>query len=137
MRRFPPDKLGGEAEAFFESSLNWARGNAHHLRRIVCRPDEDALLTWVRDQDKKSQEAGSHYLIRVVDWTVREVDALSVAIIDDDVVFFAFSGSEDVMRGFSLRNREVAGYFIDYHNQLWQSSEPLGQFLARQGAPRK
>lgn len=135
MRRFPPERLGGEAEAFFDSSLNWARQDAHHLRRIVCRPDEDALLSWVCDQDRKSQEAGSHYLIRIVDWSVRDVDALSVAVIDEEVVFFAFSGSEDEMRGFSIRNREVARYFINYHNQLWNSSEPLEKFLAKQRTP--
>lgn len=136
MRRFPPARLGSEAEAFFDSSLNWARQDTHHLRRIVCRPDEDALLAWVRDQDRKSEEVDSHYLIRIVDWTVREVDALSVAVIDEEVVFFAFSGSEDEMRGFSIKNREVARYFIDYHNQLWNSSEPLKKFLARQEMPR-
>jgi hypothetical protein len=136
MRRFPPAKLGGDAEEFFESSLNWARQDAHHLRRIVCRPDEDALLAWVRAQDQKSQEPGSHYLVRVVDWTVRDVDALSVAIVDEDIVFFAFSGSEDSMRGFSMRNRAVARYFIEYHNQLWSSSEPLERFLAKQGTPK-
>lgn len=136
MRRFPPAKLGSEAEGFFESSLAWARQDAHHLRRIVCRPNEDALLSWVRDQDQKSKEPGSHYLIRVVDWTVRDVDALSVAIVDEEVVFFAFSGTEDEMRGFSIRNRAVARYFIDYHNQLWNSSEPLEQFLVKQETPK-
>jgi hypothetical protein len=95
MRRFPPAKLGSEAEGFFESSLNWAREDGHHLRRIVCRPDEDALLSWVRDQDQKSKEPNSHYLINVVDWAVRDVDALSVATVDGEIVFFAFSGSED------------------------------------------
>lgn len=136
MRRFPPARLGSEAESFFDSSLSWARQDTHHLRRIVCRPDEDRLLAWVREQDQKSQEVDSHYLIRIVDWTVRDIDALSVAAIDEEIVFFAFSGSEDEMRGFSIRNREVARYFIDYHNQLWNSSESLKQFLERQGTPK-
>ena len=129
MRRFPPAGLGGEAEAYFDSCLKWARrDSAHRLRRVICRPD-DNLLDWLRDQSGKSQTEGSHYLIRVVDWTVREADALSVAIVDDDLVFCAFSGSEDSMQGFSIRNQRLASYFIAYHNQLWNSGVEAGEFL--------
>ena len=131
MRRFPPASLGGEAGLFFDSVAKWARRDSKHvLRRVVCKP-EGQLLEWVQAQDKISRAKNSHYWIKIVDWTVRDVDAVSVAIIDEEMVFFVFSGSEDTMKGFSMRNRRVASYFIEYHNQLWQSAKALDDFMPK------
>jgi hypothetical protein len=131
MRRFPPASLGGEAELFFDSVIKWARRDPNHvLRRVVCKP-EGQLLEWVQAQDKCSQAKNSRYWIKIVDWTVRDVDAVSVAIIDEDLVFFVFSGAEDSMKGFSIRSARVASYFIEYHNQLWLSAVSLKEFMSK------
>jgi hypothetical protein len=61
MRRFPPASLGGEAELFFRSVMEWARRDPNHLlRRVVCKP-EGQLLEWVQGQDKISQAKNYHY----------------------------------------------------------------------------
>lgn len=130
MRRFPPGSLGGEAELYFNSIVEWALRDPNHLlRRVVCKP-EGGLLAWVQGQDTKSQVKDSHYRIRILDWTVRDVDAISVAVIDEDLVFFVFSGTEESMKGFSIRNRDVAGYFTEYYNAVWHSSVPLKDFIS-------
>jgi hypothetical protein len=131
MRRFPPASLGGEAVRFFDCVVEWAHRDPNHLlRRVFCKP-EGTLLEWVKAQDDISQREASNYSVKIVDWTVRDVDAVSVAIIDDDLVFFVFSGQKEAMKGFSIKDARIATFFIEYYTQLWLSAQTLDEFISK------
>lgn len=137
LREYPPGELGKVASDYFQCCFDWARRSPdHQFRRVMVAPGAAApdRLAWTRTlaAQQRSAPQGT-YTIRVLDWELRgEAEALSVSLIDDEYLFFAFSGERDKMVGFSIKNRVlVKEYFANYHQKLWDAAHPVEDYLAR------
>ena len=130
MRAYPPSVLGSEAEAFFDETTVWVGASpGRQLRRVVCLPDTPDLRLWLERQHQASVSK-SNFRIRVMNWSVREADALSIGVFDDKYVGCAFTGArDDSFRGFGVYSDRLAKYFLDYHRQLWSAGQDLGEYL--------
>jgi hypothetical protein len=128
LRRYPPDTLGESALAYFNECNAWAeRSQDHHFRRVIASMGSyEPLSKWARSQEaqaRKLASQGVNHRVRILPWELREADAISIAIIDDEYVFITFSDEEDHLCGFSLRSRcLVKEYFLPYYCRLWNAS---------------
>jgi len=129
IRRTPPSNFAAlEAKGYFKYVLEWAKNSpSRSVRRIICVPDAPMLI-WAQKHCNETKDI-RNYEVRVVEWAI-EADALNLALIDNAIVFIAFSGeTEQDMRGLSLKSDEAFKYFDAYYNQLWVAGKPLNQFL--------
>ncbi|MER6010151.1 helix-turn-helix transcriptional regulator [Streptomyces bluensis] len=136
-RRFPPDQYRAKASAdYFEAILDWARQDAEDersVRRIIGIPELDGVpdrdvLAWAREHRDKTIGI-LNYEASVLRWTAR-ADGLNMALVDDDVVFLAFSGGvRQKLNGFSVKDHTFMSYFSSYFEQLWTSLPSLGEYL--------
>ncbi|WP_158706308.1 MULTISPECIES: helix-turn-helix domain-containing protein [Streptomyces] len=136
-RRYPPDQYTTKASAdYFADILAWAREDTEDqrsVRRIIGIPETDGVpdkdvLAWAR---RHREETGDilNYEAGVLRWTAA-ADGLNMALIDDSVVFLAFSGgSRQKLNGFSVQDRTYMSYFAAYFEQLWTPLQPLGTYL--------
>ncbi|WP_125533810.1 helix-turn-helix domain-containing protein [Streptomyces sp. WAC 06725] len=136
-RRYPPDQYTTKASAdYFADILAWAREDTEDqrsVRRIIGIPETDGVpdkdvLAWAR---RHRDETGDilNYEASVLRWTAA-ADGLNMALIDDSVVFLAFSGgSRQKLNGFSVQDRTYMSYFAAYFEQLWTPLQPLGTYL--------
>ncbi|MFF1484739.1 helix-turn-helix domain-containing protein [Streptomyces sp. NPDC058319] len=137
IRRYPPTQYTTPAAAaYFETILNWAREPAEDersVRRIIGIPGQDGcldpeILKWVR---RHHDETGNvlNYEATAMLWSPN-ADGLNMALIDDNVVFLAFSGGpRQKLNGFSVSDRTFMTYFAAYFDQLWLALKPLSTFL--------
>ncbi|MFF7368603.1 helix-turn-helix domain-containing protein [Streptomyces tricolor] len=136
-RRYPPTQYTTRASAeYFRTILNWAGQDSddeRSVRRIIGiperagRPDRD-MLSWVRQHHDDSRHI-LNYEASVLRWTAA-ADGLNMALIDDSVVFLAFSGGpRQRLNGFSVEDRTFMTYFAAYFEQLWATLQPLGAYL--------
>ncbi|MGV9309681.1 hypothetical protein ACWDLG_40490 [Nonomuraea sp. NPDC003727] len=131
VRQAPPSTLAQkEAKQYFDAVLDWAGGNSSRsVRRLIC-VNSDAMRKWAMTHFDQTCEV-QNYEAHVVEWDIK-ADLLNMAIVDERVVFLAFSGgTEQVIRGMSMEDPEAAKYFTDYFNQHWHKSETLRTWVAR------
>lgn len=129
LRPYPPGELGESALSYFATCRAWAdRSDEHRFRRVLLGSRDDGMADWLREElDAQENATHRNYQVRVLDWSLRgESEAVSVALIDDEYLFFAFSGEQDNLVGFSVRSRKlVKDYFAKYHDNLWRAARPL------------
>ncbi|MFE0460854.1 hypothetical protein ACFW1A_16550 [Kitasatospora sp. NPDC058965] len=124
LRRYPPDALNSAAvAAYFTACADWvAASPLHQLRRVVTSENAPGMADWTDSQRQLVLDHRARYLVRVVDV---QGDAMSVAIIDRDHVFFAFGADPYVVTGFSLRSAKLGEYMRSYHQALWEKGRDL------------
>ncbi|MFD5813617.1 helix-turn-helix domain-containing protein [Streptomyces sp. NPDC127038] len=136
-RRYPPTQYTTPASAeYFESILNWARAASDDercVRRIIGVPEREgcpdkAMLSWARDHYEDSKDI-LNYEANVLRWTAA-ADDLNMALIDDSVVFLAFSGGpRQKLNCFSVEDPTFMSYFAAHFDQLWAALQPLATYL--------
>lgn len=129
LRPYPPGELGGERVELFR---DLSRVGGPFRRASISSGASRVTRRWygrLAREELDAQENATHrnYQVRVLDWSLRgESEAVSVALIDDEYLFFAFSGEQDNLVGFSVRSRKlVKDYFAKYHDNLWRAARPL------------
>ncbi|HEV2637271.1 MAG TPA: hypothetical protein VGX23_19115 [Actinocrinis sp.] len=124
LRRYPPEALNSQAvSAYFAACVKWVTADStHQFRRVVTSEAMPQMDSWKDSQRKLALKHLNRYLVRVVD--VRG-DAMSIAIIDQDQVFFAFGSDPYVVTGFSLRSAKLGKFMREYHHSLWNSGRDI------------
>jgi hypothetical protein len=140
LRRYDNAFLGESAKSYFAECKAWAqRSDGHVFRRVITRSSLEHDRSWI-SQERKAEDAarrsGRHYTVRVLPWDLHDADALSIAIVDSEYIFVAFSGEEDKLTGFSLCSRRLAqDYFLPYYERIWSAGMPLATWNPKQPAP--
>ncbi|MFI6155971.1 helix-turn-helix domain-containing protein [Kitasatospora sp. NPDC051170] len=137
-RQSPPTALTTPASVeYFREILAWAGAESEDercVRRIIGVPERDGvpqadMLAWARRHHEDTDDL-LNYEARVQRWTAA-ADGLNMALIDDSVVFLAFSGhARQKLNGFSVEDRTFMGYFTGHFDQLWSALPSLGEYLA-------
>lgn len=130
-RDVPPTKLAsGESKEYFDEVLRFARTKGT-VRRIIGVPNKD-LAEWCKSQAGAAEKI-ARYNVRVVVTENQQVEPMSAALIDDDVMYMAFSGPTDQQLG---GIREDAPQLVRFHqnrfDQLWERGTEIGDFVACQ-----
>jgi hypothetical protein len=128
-RTVPPSRLTSrESAAYFQEILAFARKKGT-VRRLIG-VSNDAIADWCAEQ---ADQVAKHprYHVRVIDTRCQPVEPMSVCIVDDDVMYMAFSGSTDNQLG---GIREDAPKLVSFHQsrfeQLWADATDLAEFAA-------
>ncbi|MET7316034.1 MULTISPECIES: helix-turn-helix domain-containing protein [Streptomyces] len=137
-RRYPPTQYTTPASArYFKTIMEWAgekSDDERSVRRIIGIPERNGvpdsdMLSWARQHYEESKNILT-YEATVMRWTAA-ADALNMALIDDSVVFLAFSGGpRQKLNGFSVEDPTFMTYFATYFDQLWAALQPLGAYLS-------
>ncbi|MER7468334.1 helix-turn-helix transcriptional regulator [Streptomyces sp. NPDC097981] len=137
-RRYPPTQYTTRASAeYFRAILDWAGEDSddeRSVRRIIGIPEHNGLpdrdmFSWARQHHEDSEHI-LNYEANVLRWTAA-ADGLNMALIDDSVVFLAFSGGpRQRLNGFSVEDPTFMTYFAAYFDQLWASLQSLGTYLS-------
>jgi transcriptional regulator with XRE-family HTH domain len=137
-RRYPPTQYTTRASAeYFQTILDWASEDSddeRSVRRIIGIPERNGLpdrdmFSWARQHYEDSKHI-LNYEANVLRWTAA-ADGLNMALIDDSVVFLAFSGGpRQRLNGFSVEDPTFMTYFAAYFDQLWAALQPLGTYLS-------
>ncbi|MEU0567402.1 hypothetical protein ABZ297_18735 [Nonomuraea sp. NPDC005983] len=131
VRQAPPTTLAQkEARQYFDAVLRWAKDNSSRsARRLIC-VNSDHMRRWAVEHYRQTRTV-PNYEAHVVEWDLK-ADLLNMAIVDERLVFLAFSGgTNQVIRGMSMDDPEAAKYFTDYFNQHWLTSVPLRTWIDR------
>lgn len=129
VRQTPPTTLAQKAaKRYFENVLRWARENSSRsVRRLICVNSEE-MRQWAFVHHAQTRQV-LNYEAHIVEWDIK-ADLLNMAIVDERLVFLAFSGATgQAIRGMSMEDPEAAKYFTDYFNQHWLSSTRLGAWV--------
>lgn len=125
VRRVPPTAfVQREARRYFATVLSRAKSNpSRSVRRLIC-VNSPGMREWTRRHHEETRQI-ANYEARVVEWAIN-ADLLNMAIIDERIVFLAFSGATDqAIRGMSIKDAGVAKYFADFFNQHWSAATRL------------
>ncbi|MFD0210627.1 hypothetical protein ACFVH9_16185 [Streptomyces hirsutus] len=136
-RRYPPTQYTTPASAaYFKAILDWAGEDSddeRSVRRIIGVPERDGrpdadMFAWARQHYDDTRHILT-YEASVLRWTAT-ADGLNMALIDDSVVFLAFSGGpRQKLNGLSIEDPTFMTYFAAYFDQLWAALTPLGTYL--------
>ncbi|MDR3079984.1 MAG: helix-turn-helix transcriptional regulator [Streptomyces sp.] len=136
-RRYPPTQYTTRASAdYFKAILDWAAAESEDqrsVRRVIGIPEQGGvpdrdMLAWARQHHQDSKHI-LNYEASVQRWPVA-ADGLNMALIDDNVVFLAFSGGpRQRLNGLSVEDPTFMSYFAAYFDQLWASLLPLSTYL--------
>ncbi|MEV7279691.1 hypothetical protein [Streptomyces sp. NPDC093111] len=129
-RRVPP---GNEkaAKDYFKACVAWANGGSDRaLLRVMAEPQTDAMRAWVEDQREQAKSVrNGKYLLHSIQLhdtrAVSQVDALSIAVLDEKTVFCAFTTDDETVRGFSVTSGDLGGYFALYHKKLFEGGKKI------------
>ncbi|MFI5863403.1 helix-turn-helix domain-containing protein [Streptomyces sp. NPDC051546] len=137
-RRYPPSQYTTPASAaYFRAVLDWAETSSEDersVRRIIGMPEHEGIadpdmLAWARGHHEDSRHI-LNYEANVLRWPAA-ADGLNMALIDDNVVFLAFSGGpRQRLNGFRVEDPVFMNYFSAYFDQLWAALPPLSAYLA-------
>ncbi|MFI7098574.1 helix-turn-helix domain-containing protein [Streptomyces sp. NPDC050161] len=134
----PPTHYTTPASAeYFDAILDWARegSDGRYVQRVIGVPEPAGsplpeMLDWARRHHDDTCGI-KNYQARVLRWGA-DADGLNMALIDDNVVFLAFSGgAQEKLNGFSVEDPTFMSYFSGYFDQLWGALPRLGSYLAR------
>ena len=129
IRSEPPAEFRGTSE-WFEQVIRWADSHPYgRLRRIIAvRNDE--MLEWAKKLAVIEEESKhANFNVRVCDWN-SDFPAVNMAIFDRKIASIALTGSDATeTAGFSVSERSIAEYFVDYYNNIWATAKPLNKFL--------
>lgn len=127
-RPAPPTVLTSqESKDYFEEVMKFARHKGT-VRRIIG-VSNSAMAHWCAEQQSR---VASHprYSIRVLRTDGQRVEPMSVALIDDETMYMAFSGPTDQQLG---GIREDAPKLAQFHqnrfDQLWERGVNLEEFI--------
>lgn len=133
-RHVPPTTLSSaESREYFNEVLGFAKEKGT-VRRIVGVAN-DAMANWCADQAAEAERI-PRYNVRVIETRNQQVEPMSACLIDDDVMYMAFSGPTDQQLG---GIREDAPKLVHFHqnrfDQLWASGTDLQEFAKARTAP--
>lgn len=124
MRLETPDDFSTSTPAFadyFNAALDFARSGGS-VRRLFCSGSSRSYSAWTTRHREETRDLGS-YTVREVTWPIR-ADLLSMAIVDTDAVFLAFTDGDRV-QGMRLEDGEAASYFKSYFNRHWENAREV------------
>lgn len=129
IRNQPPDDFRGVNE-WFNRVLHWAEDHPMgRLRRIIAVANGD-MYEWaesLHEVEKKLETA--NFEVRVCDWQ-SSFPSVNMAIFDRKIASIALTSSDATdTAGFSVTQPLITEYFVDYYNNIWSTSVPLGRFL--------
>lgn len=130
-RSAPPTRLASsESKEYFAEVVKFAgRGT---VRRIVGVPNR-AVAEWCASEAELVR-ANPNYHCRVILTVNQPIEPMSACLIDDDIMFMAFSGPTDQQLG---GIREYAPKLVQFHqnrfDQLWALGTDLTEFVASTG----
>ncbi|GAB2748283.1 hypothetical protein [Amycolatopsis magusensis] len=136
-RQVPPAKFASvQSREYFGEVFNFARRKKGTVRRIVG-VSNDAMAEWCVSQLEQVVR-NPRYNIRVIETRNQPVEPMSVCLIDDTIMYMAFSGPTDQQLG---GIREDAPRLVQFHqnrfDQLWASSTKLEEFAVTWKARRE
>ncbi|ADG89025.1 hypothetical protein TBS_13190 [Thermobispora bispora] len=129
VRKVPPTKFVQKAaKRYFSSVLQWAKNDpSRSVRRLICVHSPE-MREWARRHHADTRKI-ANYEARIVEWAIK-ADLLNMAVIDQRIVFLAFSGATDqVVRGVSIRDARVAKEFTDLFTQHWAAATRLSDWV--------
>jgi hypothetical protein len=132
-RTVPPTNLPSiESGQYFDAVLRFARTRGT-VRRIIGVPNS-AMAEWCITQAQHVRTI-PRYNVRVVDTRNQTVEPMSFALIDDDVMYMAFSGPTAPQLG---GIREDAPRLVHFHqsrfDQLWDRATDFQSLLDATGS---
>jgi hypothetical protein len=136
IRHCPPASITAEgANHYFRGLVEWARNDGtHQFQRIIGVPVTDGtpnieMLDWVREHAAETANI-RNYELRAFSWTARG-DCANIALMDDDVSFFAISGmgSDQDLRGCRVHSPILNKMLTMYFDQLWLGVDPVQKYL--------
>ena len=126
----PSDFIGtGE---WFTKIIEWADEHPDgRVRRIISvSKDKEKVVAWAKQllNVTKTMKHGN-FEIKVCNWKA-DFPAINMAIFDRRRVSVALTGSGATeTAGFTISERAVVNYFVDYYNNVWAKSLPLEEYL--------
>lgn len=123
----PTDLASVEGKDYFNEIIRFAQQKGT-VRRIIGVPN-DAMADWCV---KQAQLVTKHprYHVKVIDTRHQAIEPMSACLIDDDVMYMAFSGPTHQQLG---GIREDAPQLVHFHqnrfDQLWAAGEDLLTFV--------
>lgn len=127
-RDVPPTELASqESREYFDQVIEFARKSGT-VRRIIG-VSNDALAEWCTSQlDQVTRTP--RYNVRVIDTRSQAIEPMSICLLDDDVMYMAFSGPTAQQLG---GIREDAPRLVQFHqnrfDQLWEGGVDLRTYV--------
>jgi hypothetical protein len=136
LRKVPPSAFAQEkSRKYFQTILEWAGDDPSRVVRRIIGVHTEAMREWAHQHWLETRNI-ANYEARIVDYQARP-DMLNMALIDDRLVYLAFSGRTDQsMSGMSIDDSRACQYFTLYYDQNWASAVPLAEWVARNPGPR-
>lgn len=124
----PTNFTQDEAKDYFAEVLSWAKDNpSRAVRRIIC-VDTDEMRTWI-DQHLDETAGIANYEARIISG-LGNIDLLNVAILDNHLVYLAFSGpTGQHMSGMSMEGPRACEYFKEYYDKVWSNAKPMKDWI--------
>ncbi len=137
MRASPPPGSGSpEAEAYFNYTLQWAKGHPdREFRRIFAAAETGPMADWLIGHHQQVRDV-ENYRPRVL-LNALKIDSLSAGIFDTSEVVLVLTMDGNRLTGHTFDRAETVGNFRDWYQAMWYAAEPLEAFVRRvQERPR-
>ena len=131
IRNEPPAEFRGTSD-WFEKVIEWTNDHPMgRVRRIIAVRNNE-MFEWAKQLALVEEESKhANFTVRVCDWG-SDFPAVNMAIFDRERVSVALTGADaSETAGFSISDKAITNYFIDYYNNIWASSMPLKKFIAQ------
>jgi hypothetical protein len=128
-RKVPPSAFAeAKSREYFQAILAWAEADPSRIVRRIIGVHTDQMRDWAR-QHWRETKGIANYEARVIEYKGKP-DMLNIALIDDRLVYLAFSGPTDQsMSGMGIDDSRACQYFTRYYDQNWASAEPLADWV--------
>ncbi|MQY20425.1 hypothetical protein [Nocardia macrotermitis] len=126
------DLSSEESHRYFDEVVDFARRKGT-VRRIVGIAN-DAMAEWCATQLPLVRH-NPRYHVRIIDTTNQVVEPMNICLIDNDIIYMAFSGPTDQqLGGMRVDGPELARFHQNRFDQLWGQGTDLEDFIAMRTA---
>ncbi len=125
----PAEFRGNRPTEYFNRVMEWTTsGSQRSVRRLISIRNQE-MRQWASQLADATSQIPA-FRVRVVKWDM-DAPAINMAIVDGKAVFLAITGEiVERTKGLGIEDTDVAAYFTDYYNMLWNNSIDLATFLA-------
>ncbi|MET9744712.1 hypothetical protein ABZZ92_03230 [Streptomyces ardesiacus] len=124
-RRVPPTNEKA-AKEYFKTCVSWANARSDRkLLRVMVEPSNEPMRSWVDEQREQNRPVRKGAYRLKYTQAIAEADALSIAVIDEKIIFCAFTTDDETVRGFSLTSSEIGSCFAQYHQNLFMNGKEV------------
>ncbi len=129
----PADFRGSHPTEYFNRVMEWTTAGPQRSVRRLISVRNDEMRQWARLLADATSQIPA-FRVRVVKWDI-DAPAINMAIVDGKAVFLAITGEVvERTKGLGIEDTDVAAYFTDYYNMLWNHSVDLAVFLTSHDA---